>query len=98
MSLSEFFELVQLIVVVFGGFLIYRRIARQDVENLLDKLGHTAATTETPLDDAAVGFAKQLVEALLPLIDENRSLTVDVSNGHVTVDVVAVEQENSAEG
>ena len=98
MTLSDIFDLAQLIVIVIGGFLIYRRIVKQDVENLLDKLEQTAATTETPLDDAAVGFAKQLVQALLPLLDDTKSLTVDVSSGHVVVDILPVSAEPDQEG
>lgn len=69
MELIVVMDLVQSLIIVVLGVLIYRQnLSRKHVEELLEKASKAASSTTTPADDAAVGFARNLYQLLSPLL------------------------------
>lgn len=58
------FNLLMLLVLAIGQFLLYRSVPQSAVENLLKEARRAAEQTKWSGDDVAVGIAERIIEGL----------------------------------
>jgi hypothetical protein len=60
-TFSQALDLIQMLIIVVGMFLLYRSVPAAQLEQLVTRLEATARTTQTPVDDTMVGFLRLLM-------------------------------------